>query len=358
MFSNISVLSPEFDIPLDAYVVDRQEELNLLVKTVLVKGKFIWISGRAGTGKTLLLRQLFKLYNNYFKEHRTDIVYVYARNFEEVKRKISDAIKKPEHENTLFLIDESEQLSGHELEQIIRTKQEHDNLKFIFSSRQRPRIKEQELKQNCIVLDLKSPDLFAVLKKRLDLLTDKETRNRASEIINEYLQNFKHTEKTPREVFSEINRLFHDYPDAEQYLRKDSVEIEEDASGKVIEIKVDYVGIIFALVLFLISHFTANQSEENISNKINDVQKTIESVVSSYASENENLYFVNRSVNFRKKPNAKSEILRTLSPNTIVSVIKRKDRWMYVKYLDFVNSSEQYGWVYEKYLSEELSRKK
>ena len=185
MFSNISALSPEYDIPFEAYVIDRQEELNLLSQAVLKKGKFIWIHGRAGTGKTTLLHQFARRYKDYFKEHRTDIAAVYARDFEKVKLKILEAIQKPDYENTLLLIDESENLSRHQLEEILALKQQHDKLKFIFSSRKKPQISNPELKQNCFELHLKSPDLFAVLQKRLQLLSDKSTRNKASEIINE-----------------------------------------------------------------------------------------------------------------------------------------------------------------------------
>lgn len=103
--------SPEFEIPFEAYFVDRQEELNLLSNAVLEKNKFVWIYGRAGTGKTALLYQFARKYKDHLKAHLIDISSVYARNFHEVKQRIHEALEKGEHQNTLLLIDESEQLN-------------------------------------------------------------------------------------------------------------------------------------------------------------------------------------------------------------------------------------------------------
>jgi nucleoside-triphosphatase THEP1 len=358
MFNNISVLSPEFDVPFEAYVIDRAEELNILSRSVLEKGQFIWICGRAGTGKTTLLLQFTRRYKDFFLNHRTDITFVYAREYRKVKEKLIEAIAKPDHQNTLLIIDESEHLSSHQLEEILNEKRKNDKLKLIFSSRKRPNLRNPEFKNNCHILNLKSPDLFSVLQKRLQLLGDKDIRNKARQIFNEYFHDIKQTDKTPREVLSELNRLIHDYPEAEKYIKKDSIEVEEDESGNIVAIKADYVGIIFALVLFLVSQFSAGRSEKFIADKIDGLKTTIESVVSIYSSENENLYFVNRKVNFRNDPSIKnSKILRVLKVNTVVTLIKREGSWMYVKYSDYVNDSEQRGWVYEKYLSKKAIEK-
>jgi len=352
MFNNISALSPDFDVPYEAYVIDRAEELNILSRSVLEKGKFVWICGRAGTGKTTLLRQFARRYKDYFLQHRTDIVFVYAREYREVKEKIIEAIAKPDHQNTLLMIDESHQLSNHQLEEILSEKRKNDKLKLIFSSRKKPNFRDPEFNHNCRILNLKSPDLFAVLQKRLQLLGDKDIRTKARQIFNEYFQDIKQTDNTPREVLSELNKLIHDYPEAEKYIKRDAIEVEKDESGNIVAFKADYIGIIFALVLFIVSQFSASRSEKYITDKIDGLRTTIESVVSIYTSENENLYFVNRRVNFRNKPSTKdSKILIALEVNTVVTLIKRKGSWMYVKYSEYVNDSEQYGWIYEKYLS-------
>lgn len=350
--------SPEFDIPFDAYVVDRQEELNPLSQTVLEKGKFVWIYGKAGTGKTTLLYQFARKYKDHFQLNLTDISSVYARDYQKVKQRITEALEKEDHRSTLLLIDESEQLTNQQINEIIDIKRQNDRLKLIFSSRARPQVKSQEFQRNCHLLHLKSPDLFSVLQKRFQLLKDTDLKSKAREVFDDYLKSAQHTGKTPREVLSELNQLIHNYPDAETYVNRETISYEKDESGNVFEIKIDYVGIIFALILFLVSQFSSNQSEKNISDKIENLKNTIESVVSVYTTENEALYFVNRKVNFRDKPTTKkSIILMVLEPNTLVTLIKRQEDWMYVKYCDYADNSEQYGWVYNKYLSKRKKSK-
>jgi hypothetical protein len=352
MFDNINALSPEFDAPYEALVVDRPEELDALSHAVLQRDKIIWIYGRVGTGKTTLLRLFLKRYANWFKKHRTDVEYVYGRDYEKVKQELSKAAGKPEYENTLLIIDESEHLSKQQLDQIIELKKEKNNLKLIFSSRQKPHSLDPEIKHNILALSITPPDLFKVLQKRFKLIKDETTITHAREIFDEYLQNVKHTDKSPREVLNEINELFHKHPDIEASVAKEPIEIEQDESGNVVGIKADFIGIIFALVLFIISYLSAKQSEKNIVEKIDGVKSAVEHVVSLYASENDNLYFVNRPVNFRAEPSTKeSNILKILQPNTLVSLVKREGKWMYVKYSDYVHETEKYGWVYEKYLS-------
>ena len=356
MVRNIVALSPEYDVPYEALVVDRPEELNLLSRTVLQKGKIIWIYGRAGTGKTTLLRLFSKRYRDFFKEHKTEIKYINAKDLHKVRQNILESVSKPEYENTLLIIDDSQHLSNRELEEFIGYKKENDNLKLIFSSRKKPHSTDPETISNISVLKIKPPDLFTVLQTRIQSLKDEDTRNRAREIFDKYLHyGIKQSDKSPREILMELGNLIRQLPDAESFIAEKIIDIEEDNSGKIIEIKADFIGIIFALVLFLVAQFSANKSERNISNKIEDVKTTIEYVVTLYTCQNENLYFVNRPVNFRDNPSTKnSTIYKVLQPNTLVSLEKREGNWMYVKCSDYVNNTEQYGWVYGKYLSKIL----
>lgn len=344
--------SPGFDIPFDAYVIDGQEELNTLSKAVLEKGKFVWIYGRAGTGKTTLLYQFARKYKDYFKRHFTDISSVYARDYQQVKQRIYEASEKEDHLCTLLLIDESEQLTNQQIDEIINIKRQNDRLKLVFSSRTIPQIKSLEFQRNCHIHHHKSPDLFSILQRRMQFLKDTDLKNKARKVFDEYLNSAQHISKTPREVLSELNKLIHNFPEAESFVNKETISVEKDESGNIFEIKIDYVGIIFALILFLVSQFSANRSEKNILKQIENVKNTIESVVSVYTTENENLYFVNRNVNFRTKPTIiKSIILRVLEANTLVTLIKKQGDWMFVKYSDYVDNSEQYGWIYYTYLS-------
>ena len=68
-------------------------------------------------------------------EHHTEINYINTRHHDEVKQRIASAIEKPSYDNTLLIIDESEQLLAKELDKILYIRKKHDNLKLIISSR-------------------------------------------------------------------------------------------------------------------------------------------------------------------------------------------------------------------------------
>ncbi len=348
-----AVFSPSFDIPFDAWVVDRQEELNNLSQAVLEKGRFVWIYGSVGTGKTTLLRLFTKRFHDFFAKHRTEIKYIYARDYDEVKRTITDAIAKPSYDNTLIIIDESEHLSQVQLKDIIEQSQKHNNLKLIFSSREKPLTKDPEIMAGCYVLRLKSPNVVAVLERRLQLLTDKDKRSKAKEIINQYIYTTARATKTPREILVEISRLLNEYPDTRPFIPENAIDTRQDESGGLLEIKVDFIGILLALVLFIVTQITGNKTEENITNKIESVRTAVESVVSLYSSEKDTLFYVNRPAKLRDAPTTRdSKVLLTLQANAVVSLVRERERWTYVKYQDYVANVDLYGWIYRSYLSE------
>lgn len=344
-----TAFTSDFDIPFEALFVGRQEELNTLSHTILQRGKFVWIHGGAGTGKTALLRMFSRQFKDFFKSHRTEINYIHARKYSDIKEKVQEASQKPVYDNTLLIIDDCEQLSQTELEEIVILIKAHENIKLIISSRKDP---DPAFKTDCYVIKLKSPKVFDVLRKRFELIADKDKRDKAKQLVNEYIHNAKNLGKSPREAITEVTKLLHEVPETEKFVSKDVISTAKDETGNIIEIKVDFIGILFSLILFLITQFSTNLSERNVVGRIDKIGHTIETVVSLYVAQTESQYYVNRPVNFRNKPNTKnSNILKVLQPNTIVILIRRDGRWMYVKHSDYVENKDSYGWVYEKYLS-------
>lgn len=122
------------------------------------------------------------------------------------------------------------------------------------------------------------------------------------------------------------------------------------------------------IILFLISLFYAKyisyQSEINIKDSIKQTETTIEkrvleaekNILESIKElipkeDNEVYYVVSRSVNLRVKPSTyKSKIITTLFPNQKVTLIKRKNKWIYVEYFDYIEGIPKTGWAYKKYL--------
>lgn len=134
------------------------------------------------------------------------------------------------------------------------------------------------------------------------------------------------------------------------------------------------IQIVLAILFFLYSSYSSKLSEQAITEKIDDSQYHIEQQISDSETrirqqigdseqrilkkietlipkKDEFVYYVVlRSVKLRVKPTTKSGIISTLYPNQRVSLIKRKSKWIFVSYFNFIEGLPKTGWVYKKYL--------
>ncbi|HEY6806388.1 MAG TPA: SH3 domain-containing protein [Pyrinomonadaceae bacterium] len=60
-------------------------------------------------------------------------------------------------------------------------------------------------------------------------------------------------------------------------------------------------------------------------------------------------YLVDREASLRSKPDAKSAVLGSLSPNRKVRVVQNNHKWLYVEYFDEIQGVLEYGWSLKKY---------
>jgi len=61
-------------------------------------------------------------------------------------------------------------------------------------------------------------------------------------------------------------------------------------------------------------------------------------------------YIVERTVNLQIKPSADSQVLALLFPNQKVRLVKRKHKWIYIEFFDYLEGVPKYGWALKKYL--------
>lgn len=114
-----------------------------------------------------------------------------------------------------------------------------------------------------------------------------------------------------------------------------------------------YITLIFSLILFVTSQYTANLSEKRVSGQIQHLEEVIATLPSTLMPQNDDstYYVVVRFVNLRDKPTTKnSKVLEVLYPNLKVRLVERKGKWILVEYYDHVHDSYSRGWVFKKYL--------
>ncbi|MGL1892224.1 MAG: SH3 domain-containing protein [Spirochaetaceae bacterium] len=123
------------------------------------------------------------------------------------------------------------------------------------------------------------------------------------------------------------------------YSQYESTELEDkiDSNQVILEEKIDTNQEVNFEKLSLI---------EKSQSKIVDFMVDYYSVVNQDAT----FYIVTRTVNIRSKPSTKNEIITVLHPNQKVLLEKRKGKWIYVTFFDYINEITVSGWVYKKYL--------
>jgi len=144
----------------------------------------------------------------------------------------------------------------------------------------------------------------------------------------------------------------------------DAVEVVEEAfSNKINELPKSWVSfegmiqLFFAFAFLIYSQSAALDSEDNILERMKELEANLINQISLLIPETEEeskiYYIVKRTVNLRANSSTKSPVLGVLYPNQRVELIERKSKWIYVEYFDNLNGIPRMGWVYKKYLKME-----
>jgi hypothetical protein len=96
------------------------------------------------------------------------------------------------------------------------------------------------------------------------------------------------------------------------------------------------------------------RAEENQSESLTRLLEFVEKIASNtqqlIPTEDPSTYYViERPVDVRSKPTAKSASLGKLYPNQKVRLVQRKHEWIYVEYFDYIEGVPKYAWLLKKY---------
>lgn len=137
-----------------------------------------------------------------------------------------------------------------------------------------------------------------------------------------------------------------------------------------------YISIIITLLVLLYSVQASIDAENRDIQRVKELKSSIDAIETTMATQcfvlNQQLtsmderlrkiesseqsdtieYVVIRTVNLRTKSNTNkdSQIITLLLPNQKVELLKRKGKWIYVGYFDYIEDIPKTGWVAKKYL--------
>lgn len=122
------------------------------------------------------------------------------------------------------------------------------------------------------------------------------------------------------------------------------------------------LNLVFTLIALLITILTyreGQQEDEHIQQQLRDLTQRIEKLPEEIVPKLAPLlqgqtdsvsYIVERQCSIFTKPSVKSLLVGTIYPNEKVQLIRRKHKWIYVQYFDYLEGTAKNGWVLKKYL--------
>jgi hypothetical protein len=115
-----------------------------------------------------------------------------------------------------------------------------------------------------------------------------------------------------------------------------------------------YVQIILALILYIHSIIGAQQSEDRIMKRMNNIEARLKVIAPVEKVERApELRLVSAaSLHLRAEPSTDSRMIGKLTRNSLVRVINKEKRWAHVEYFDFVEGRTREGWVAHRFLQE------
>ncbi len=115
-----------------------------------------------------------------------------------------------------------------------------------------------------------------------------------------------------------------------------------------------YLSLFFALFLFYLSQFSAEQSEERLLRRLDGMEQTISTQLNALNALKQDIqrkvYLVaDRAVNLRTGPGTDHDVLDVLLMNQKVVQIGSIGEWANVEYFDYVANELKRGWAHSRY---------
>ncbi|UDM05846.1 SH3 domain-containing protein [Halomonas sp. NyZ770] len=112
-----------------------------------------------------------------------------------------------------------------------------------------------------------------------------------------------------------------------------------------------YLNLLFALFLFYLAQMSAEQSEERIMTRMDEMEQTISSQLEALCLQPDELTYLvaDRSINLRAGPGTNYDVLDVLRRNQKVRQLEKANEWTKVEYFDYVANEAKQGWVNSRY---------
>ncbi len=337
---------PKF--PLSDFFVGRERELDFLSKQSQENNSAIYVSGSGGIGKTALLRFFGEKYADlfpggvfHFNAHRTNNLQ------EEISKKTISAKKQ------LFTIDDIEYIEEKAIHSLISFAQKFPNATLVLSGRKKIAAKVETIK----VIELGGLNNSEVVRARLQYFPDAEISEKILKTIDGNPLLLQILANSPREILLRLQQTINSEEKAlvdKKIYRKTEQKFSESESGAC---DVDIVGILIAILFFVFSQFSGDNSEARLSSEIQELkgivsQQTAEAT-KNIPKEKAPSHFINEFVRLRLAPSVDSNnVITVLFPNQQVRIINVSEGWAFVEFYNHISKATLEGYVYSKYLSQ------
>lgn len=113
-----------------------------------------------------------------------------------------------------------------------------------------------------------------------------------------------------------------------------------------------YLALLFSFIFFLISQISANESEEDIVERIDRLAQVVlmELGDNEQQATSDTFYVVVRAVRLRESPDTSHPTIAILHPNLKVRLVERAGKWIQIEYFDYTKNEYVVGWSAKKYL--------
>jgi hypothetical protein len=306
-----------------------------------------FIIGERGTGKTFLLQEFGRKATSEFAG---EILIISGKDKIKLITKIKNILKSPPTELTLLAIDDIESLSPEDIVQYVYRLKMVPKLKLVITSRKYPKYMDPSFK----TIWLEAPSASEIIKKRMEFLYNKKKREDLFNTVNNLINLYDTSGKATKDAILGFAEFIKDQNRQGEITIADVETISTSTKNKETRIKVYFLGVMFPIILFILSQISSSRSEKRIRERIKSVDTKLEKLIPDAGRKNNlQIYFVNRYARLRNSPSTiNSSVIEVLAPNTILTLVSRKDKWLKVRYYDLINDKVKIGWVYQTYLTQ------
>jgi len=334
--------------------VGRKRELDYLANWLGSNNNVVFVTGKRGIGKTALIREFERKHDDFFTGGIFNLSATSGLHsvFETLNKYSFDELP------ALVAIDDIEVLSSEETALLLDWVNQEKSIKLVLSGRRVPDLRNIDMYLN-LVLELSGLDALSVIKAHISG-ADRKTEEQVINTLSNNAALFQGLISTPRQAIQLAQKIL-----KQDYVSPQQLEKEAEPNNIVIdetydrENQYDYFGYILAVVLYIMSSISSQETEEKLVEEIQQIEQEVaELVIKKDSKGYKDAYIVTKFVNFRSQPTLNgNNIITVLAPNQQVVLLGIENGWAKAKYTDHVSEKTISGWVHSKYLKPYDERK-